>query len=159
MKTLKITLLLVAAFMLCPTQALARGGVCTPRVAAIEDSDLTSSRSFTATRNTRHSHMGWLKVRVNHNDSANGTVTRVDMTCVEVDRDSVEFILQDCSISSGVCTSSDVDWQKTVSGSEDKKWVWRVDVSALKSVKCTFDAGAGTGHADDAFDVDYQYCQ
>lgn len=133
-------------------------GICTPLVKSIVDSDLSSARSFTATRNSLSTDTSILKVNILHDDSAAGTVTRVDMTCVEVDRDSIELTLQDCAVAAGVCTSSDVSWQKTLSGAEDKNWPWRVDVESLQSVKCTISAGAGSGHANDRLDVHYQYC-
>lgn len=160
--------LLLILGLLCITSAAyadKEKHICTGLVEGLDDSDLVSARSFTTTRsNDNRSAFNLLNVYIDHDDSANGTVTRVDMTCVGITDNldspgsTEEFIIQVCSVSSGVCTSSDNDFQKTVSGTEDKKWIWRVDVSGLQNIKCTFDAGAGSGHADDRLDVDYQFC-
>ncbi len=164
----KLTALLCVLLVPVVGQASRRAqNLCTPLVHGLEDSDLTSSRSFTTSRtDADKSAYNILTVYVNHDDSANGSVTRFDMTAVAViddlttadTTDTAEYILQSCAVSAGACTSSDVDWQKTVSGSEDKKIVWRIDVAGVQDIKVTFDAGAGSGHADDRFDAFYQYC-
>lgn len=162
-------LALIAVFAL-PAVAEARrqpAQLCTPLVSGLSDTDLTSSRSFTTSRtDVGNSSYNLLVVYINHDDSTSGSVTRFDMAAVVVvpdlttadNNDTAEYIIQSCAVSAGVCTSSDNDWQKTVSGSEDKKIVWRIDVSGYQDVKVTFDAGAGSGHADDRFDAAYQYC-
>lgn len=53
---------------------------------------------------------------------------------------------QECTLSSGVCTSDDASWKKSVTGS--KAWVWRVDIGGYPGdVKCVFSA-AGAGAND-----------
>jgi hypothetical protein len=60
--------------------------------------------------------------------------------------DAVTAQLQDCTVSTGTCTSSDADWSKAVTTS--KTWVWRVDVAGLPGqVNCVF-AASGAGATD-----------
>ena len=136
----------------------ANPNICTPPIYPLIDSDLTTSRSFTLVRNT-HSSANILKVGIKHDDSASGSVTRIDMVCYDVGVDTTNYLMQSISVSAGTGTSSDAAWQKTVSGSEDKNWSWRVDVLGFPVVKCTLSAGAGTGHANDRLDVTYQLCR
>lgn len=79
------------------------------------------------------------------NDSGALTIT---MTCYR-DRTggtALTSILQDCSVSSGTCTSSDAVWSKAVTAS--KTWPWRVDITAITgAVNCVF-AAAGAGASD-----------
>ena len=77
-------------------------------------------------------------------------ITEVAMTCSGSDDDSTLFVIQDCDVTSGVCTSSDASWEKAIAAA-DTNFVWRVDVTGLRYVSCvmTFASGA----ADDEITV------
>lgn len=86
------------------------------------------------------------KLTVVH-DNTSGALT-ITMTCYEdtAAGGATSVILQDCTVASGVCTSSDASWSKAVTGA--KSWVWRVDISGYDAqVNCVF-AAAGAAATD-----------
>ena len=89
-----------------------------------------------------------------------GTVTQIDIDRVEVsNNESTWYPLQYCDIATtGICTSADASWNKTVTVDTDDTWVWRIDVAAAKSVRAIFDEGAGTPNADDEITVTHRFC-
>lgn len=85
----------------------------------------------------------WLDLRFNL--SVHSAVTAVTLTCnTSEDGGTTEEVLQDCSVASGTCTSSDATWSKAVTGV--KVWRWRVGIKNGKRAECTvaFTSGDAT---------------
>lgn len=84
----------------------------------------------------------WLDLRFNH--SAHSAATAVTLSCTtSEDGGTTDDILQDCSLASGVCTSSDASWSKAVSAT--KVWRWRVGIKNGKQAECQVALTAGDG--------------
>lgn len=133
--------------------------VCTPKVECLTAVDTTSAQTCTITRSSGTTSMGVATFYLDWDDNS-GTVTQMDMTGCEAsdDKGTTWFAIQDCAVSSGVCTSTDASWEKTLTLNTDDTWVWRVDIEGYQTVRCTFDDGAGTANANDELDVSYQLC-
>jgi hypothetical protein len=82
-------------------------------------------------------------VQVNYTDDATTATTAITMTCdVSLDSGLTWAALQDCSVSSGTCTSSDATWSKTVS-SASKNFFWRIDALSAPRLRCTLACTGG----------------
>lgn len=74
-------------------------------------------------------------------------VTAIGMVCsASDDAGSTLFVIQDCDVSSGVCTSADASWTRAIAGFADTKIVWRVDITGYRYVSCVVTATAGTAN-------------
>jgi hypothetical protein len=99
------------------------------------------SNSFTLQAPNSIDGYGILGLDIIHTNNAASAIT---MTCQKsFDAGVTWSTLQTCERSSGVCTSYDASWVKSVSG--DDAWFWRVDVlGVLDRLACTFtDTGGG----------------
>lgn len=86
--------------------------------------------------------MAVLHFNANYTDG----MTAVGMTCSSSDDAGTNlFVLQDCSTSSGACTSNDASWAKAISAA-DKKWSWRVDVTGYTYASCVVTITGGTAN-------------
>jgi len=82
-----------------------------------------------------------------HIDHSNNAATDVQMSCeIQPDATSTDAVMQDCTVATGVCTSTDASWSNAVSG--DEVFIWRVDISGYPGqVECTF-SGTSAGASD-----------
>jgi hypothetical protein len=78
---------------------------------------------------------GYAVVNVYLHHVVNATAENIVMSCTTSDGTTSGYILQDCNVSAGDCTSSDSQWTKAVTGA--KKWPWQVHVLGYGSVTCT----------------------
>ena len=107
-----------------------------------------SGSSLTGSIDVQNERSGYdvAKLTVVHANTS-GALT-VTMTCFEdtAAGGAVTVALQDCTVSSGVCTSSDASWSKAVTAA--KSWVWRIDIAGYRGqVNCTF-AASGSAATD-----------
>jgi hypothetical protein len=66
----------------------------------------------------------------------------VSLTCqVSLTAGNTWADTQECSISSGTCTSNDASWTKAVSAT--KGWLWRADLYGAPDLRCTFSCSGG----------------
>lgn len=69
--------------------------------------------------------------------------TAVIMKCyASMDSNQTYAQFQTCSVTSGVCQSSDASWTKTVTASTN--WIWRVDFLGNSDVRCIVECLNGT---------------
>ena len=69
--------------------------------------------------------------------------TAVNMKCYgSMDSNQTFAQFQACSVSSGVCESTNASWSKTVSSSTN--WIWRVDFLGNSDVRCEIECVGGT---------------
>jgi hypothetical protein len=79
-------------------------------------------------------------VQVDFNYSA---ATAVTMQCeVSLDGGTTWALLQDCSVSSGTCTSSNATWSKAT-GSANVDFFWRIDALSAPRLRCTISCTGG----------------
>jgi hypothetical protein len=103
---------------------------------------LDASRSFSVAA-TAIQGAGLLTLYISVTD-ANDSVTALGMTCTSSpDGGTTDYTIQDCTVASGACTSSNASWTKDPSGiSSPKLWPWRVDIEGLigdgSNIECTF---------------------
>jgi len=153
MRTFMKTTAFVIALLLLPAIAQANDprAMFSAKVTHIDDISLNAAAA-TRTFNLSNAQ-GYKLLVLTFNLSARASSTDVGLTCaVSDDGGTTKAELQDCSVSSGACTSSDASWSKTVSGV--KVWPWRVNVLGFKWIECVITstaAGAGdkltvTGH-------------
>jgi hypothetical protein len=110
-----------------------------PMSTLISNQGLDASRSFTLTAANTKGH-NLLMLVVNH--GTHNTATAIQMSCTgSYDGTGTSGTLQDCAVSSGTCTSSNASWSKAVSGTA--AWIWRVDITGIPQVTCTFTDTAG----------------
>jgi len=101
-----------------------------------------STRTFEVTEQEVQGY-GLLDVYINHTNSA---ATDVQMDCnASNDAGATDFAIQSCSITAGVCTSTDANWTKAVAASDT--WVWRIDILGFPRVNCVF-SGTSAGGSD-----------
>ncbi len=156
----RISLALVLAFaVLAPAASNAQ---VTPKTRTLElgtvlsNIDLDGSatvRTFTVgpnigasiiTGDDRLEGYAWMDLRFSF---TYGSSTDVGMTCTTSENGGTDKdILQDCSIASGVCTSSDASWLKA-SLTASKKWRWRVGIKNGKQAQCVI-TSTGAGGSD-----------
>lgn len=73
-------------------------------------------------------------------------LTAVSMVCsASDDSGTTLFVLQECTMSSGTCTSSGVTWSKAIAAA-DTKWVWRVDATGYAYLSCVVTMTGGTAN-------------
>jgi len=114
----------------------------TKAVTLINNQDLTASRTATVAIDLTKGFAVWV-LYINHTNTA---ATALAMTCTgSHDNNVTKYVIQSCSVSSGVCTSDDASWSKTVSG--NKNWPWRVNILGYRDAQCVFTDTAG-GAAD-----------
>jgi hypothetical protein len=85
---------------------------------------------------------GYAVLVLDFDHSVNTTSTDITMTVTESPDGANDYELQSVLVSSGVGSSNDASWSKTVAAA--KKFVWRVNVLGFKTVTCTI---ASTGAA------------
>jgi len=82
---------------------------------------------------------------IEHSNSSGALTVTMSCTNLPSATDS-DATLQDCTIASGVCTSDDASWEKSVT--TDTVWPWRVDISGFPGqIDCVF-AASGAGASD-----------
>lgn len=129
--------------------------VCVNTGPQISAQGMDSSQSFEITGSPSN-NFGLASVLLDLTD-ANTSITSFDMSCVgKVGLVDDEFTLQSCATSAGVCTSSDASWAKASPGTA--KWVWRVDMEGIQTLKCTLSVGAGTGTGADLLTARVRLC-
>lgn len=141
--------LLTLAMLLAPSIASAQSGLLNPygdNVASIATTTLdASSSSFTFNKQNAVRLGIWDKVLVwvTVVDAANN-VSAITMSCTgSRDEGTTDYGFEDCSVSSGVCTSSAASWVRNP-GTGTTRWLWRIDSTGVPEVECTFtDTGGG----------------
>lgn len=154
----RITRSIIAALALAPSLALAQYA---PKAKTFEIGTLLNDIALNAGASTRTFTIGpligtglttgddklegytWLDLRFKFTYSASSDV---GISCTTSENDGTdEDIIQDCTIASGVCTSSDASWLKAVSAS--KKWRWRIGIKNGKRATCVV-TSTGAGSSD-----------
>ncbi len=81
---------------------------------------------------------------------ADNSVTAITLAMTASrDNGTTDYSLQDCSLSSGTCTSSNSTWVKNPSAMTSPKcWVWRIDTEGFAHIEGTVTDTGGT--ADDS---------
>ncbi len=105
-------------------------------------------RSFTVNNSAFGMGVLWLFIK----ETRDGGLSNVTMSCTASEDDNTtDYLLQDCSVAAGVCSSSDASWSQTIAA--NKNWIWRVDVLGVPGdLECTFSFTGGD--AGDAITVD-----
>jgi hypothetical protein len=142
-------ILFTLALLLAPAIAEAQSGLLKPYgddVARIATTALSaSSTSFTFDKQNAVRTGIWDKVLVwvTVVDAANN-VSAITMACTgSRDGGTTDYGFEDCSVSSGVCTSSAASWVRNP-GTGTTLWIWRIDSTGVPEVECTFtDTGGG----------------
>jgi len=151
-----LTLVLLATFVvLSPVSADADTGVMRSErklwLDGVKGNAAAGLRTFTLRAsggNTTKVWDGGYNLAVVHvaMDYTDGT-TEVSMVCSASDDDSTLFVMQDCAVASGVCTSSGASWEKAISAA-DANFVWRVDITGYRYVSCVVAMASGTANED-----------
>jgi hypothetical protein len=89
---------------------------------------------------------GLIFAQVTYTRGGGSSVTAISMSCVgDIDGGTTDATFQSCSTVSGLCTSTDQTWTKTVSATGS--WIWRVDAQGASNVRCVV-GSTGTPNGD-----------
>lgn len=153
MKHFRTFALAILLTTICASQAYAQVGVMRSERKVWLDGVLANaaagSRTFTLLAsggstsrvNASGYNLAVVHIVANYTDG----MTEISMVCSAADDDSTLFVLQDCDVVLGVCTSADASWVREISAA-DKNFVWRVDLTGFRYLSCVLTAANGTAN-------------